>query len=233
MHVPASLCRTARKLWLEWIRPVAVVAAIILPFKSAIADYNWVPTGSMKPTILEGDLILVNKLSYDLKIPFTLARLTAWGDPAPGDVVVLFSPEDGTRLVKRVIAGPGDTVEMRDDVLFLNGRSLAYTIVADHPFGSEIYEGDRPVIAREKHLDQARWVMALPDRRALRSFPRIVIPDGKYFVMGDSRDNSLDSRVFGLVERKQIVGRAERVLLSLDKNRYYVPRFARSFSSLE
>src|SRR5436190_4154339 len=103
MPLPQSFRRGARLLWSEWIRPMAVMAAIVLPFKSAIADYNWVPTGSMKPTILEGDLVIVNKLAYDLKIPFTLTRLAIWGDPAPGDIVVFFSPKDGVRLVKRVI----------------------------------------------------------------------------------------------------------------------------------
>ena len=212
---------------------MAVAAAIVMPFKSAIADYNWVPTGSMKPTILEGDLVLVNKLAYDLKFPFTLTRLATWDDPAPGDIVVFFSPKDGVRLVKRVIAGPGDTVEMRDDVLFLNGRKLDYTLFGDHPFGSEIYEDAQPVIAKEAHPGQAHWVMALPSRPALRSFPAVTVPAGSYFMMGDSRDNSFDSRFFGVVDRKQIVGRAGRVLLSLDKNRHYAPRLRRSLAPLD
>jgi signal peptidase I len=102
---------------------MAAAAAIILPFKSAIADYNWVPTGSMKPTILEGDLVLVNKLAYDFKIPFTLTRLAVWDDPAPGDIVTFFSPKDGIRLVKRVIAGPGDTVEIGRKCSFSTAKS--------------------------------------------------------------------------------------------------------------
>src|SRR5262245_13276000 len=111
MKTPSRLRRASRYLWQEWIKPLAVVAAVVLPFKSAIADWNWVPSGSMKPTILEGDLVLVNKLAYDLKVPFTLWRLAAWDNPSRGDIVVLFSPHDGKRLVKRVIALPGDTLE--------------------------------------------------------------------------------------------------------------------------
>ncbi len=167
------------------------------------------------------------------EIPFTLARLAAWDDPAPGDIVVFFSPKDGMRLVKRVIAGPGDTVEMRDDVLFLNGQKLDYTPAGTHPFGPEIYEDPRPLIAKEAHPGQEHWVMALPSRPAMRSFPVVTVPAGSYFMMGDSRDNSLDSRFFGVVERRQIVGKAGRVLLSLDKNRHYVPRLRRSLSPLD
>src|SRR5215203_664293 len=94
------LHRTGRYLWREWLKPVIIMAAIVLPLKSAIADWNWVPTGSMKPTILEGDLVLVNKLAYDLKVPFTLQRVATWDNPSRGDIVVFFSPHDGMRLIK-------------------------------------------------------------------------------------------------------------------------------------
>ena len=79
-------------MWREWLQPFALLFIVITPLKSAIVDWNWVPSGSMKPTILEGELVLVNKLAYDLKIPFTTRRLSQWGDPARGDIVVFFSP---------------------------------------------------------------------------------------------------------------------------------------------
>src|SRR3954468_16239261 len=119
MRTPKWLSRTTQYLWREWIKPLALVALIVFPLKSALADWNWVPTGSMKPTILEGDLVFVNKLAYDLKVPFTLQRLAAWDDPARGDIAVFFSPHDGQRLVKRVVAVPGDTIELRNNVLLL------------------------------------------------------------------------------------------------------------------
>jgi signal peptidase I len=209
------------------------MAAIALPFKSAIADYNWVPSGSMKPTILEGDVVLVNKLAYDLKVPFTLQRLAAWNDPVRDDIVVFFSPKDGMRLVKRVIGVPGDRIELRDEVLSVNGRKLDYKLEPGHPFDREIYEDRDPVIARESGGGHDHWVMVLPSRTARRNFSPIVVPAGKYFMMGDSRDNSFDSRYFGFVDREQIVGQASRVLVSLDKNHYYVPRLNRSLSPLD
>ena len=118
----------ANKIWREWMRPFVLAAIIIAPLKSAVADWNWVPTGSMKPSILEGELVLVNKLAYDLKVPFTTLHLSTWGDPLRGDVVVFYSPKDGTRLVKRVIGLPGDRVEMRDDVLLPERHSPAVFI---------------------------------------------------------------------------------------------------------
>jgi len=227
-----TLRKAASYLWREWIRPSALIAAVVFPLKSAIADWNWVPTGSMKPTILEGDLVFVNKLAYDLKVPFTLWRMAEWSKPERGDIVVFFSPKDGMRMVKRVIAAPGDSIEMKNNVLFLNGQKMDYEAASLQPFANEIYEDPGAVLATESTTNNAHWVMAFPSRGALRDFPRATVPEGKYFVMGDSRDNSFDSRYFGFVERKSVVGKANRVILSFDKNHSYVPRVKRTFSHL-
>jgi signal peptidase I len=233
MRVPKRLQRAASYLWREWIKPIGLVAIIVFPLKSAVADWNWVPSGSMKPTILEGDLVFVNKLAYDLKVPFTLQRLAEWDNPERGDIVVFFSPHDGMRLVKRVVAVPGDTIELRNNVLLLNGKAMAYESVNAQAYAKEIYEDARAVLAIEQGAGQSHLVMELPSHRARRTFDSITVPPGKYFMMGDSRDNSFDSRFYGFVERKQIVGEANRVLLSFDKNHHYVPRLARTFSSLD
>jgi len=222
----------AKKFFRDWIAPYLVMAVIVIPVRSAIADSNWVPTGSMKPTILEGDLIYVNKLAYDLRVPLTFKRVAKWDDPKPGDIVVFYNREDGMRLVKRVIAAPGDTVEMRNAVLIVNGQPLKYDIIDATPLRDEIYEDSNPVLAIEHGPSDPHRVMALPSRAAIRNFDAITVPEGHYFMMGDSRDNSRDSRYFGLVDRGQIVGRAERVLVSLDINRHYGPRFERFFEAL-
>lgn len=220
-------------LWKQWVRPLAVAAACILPAKSSLADLNWVPTGSMKPTILEGDLIYVNKLAYDLKVPFTQMHLAEWSQPQKGDVVVLFSPEDGMRLVKRVVAGPGDTIAMKGDVVFLNGKPLSYQGGDASRFKEEIYESKRPIFAKESLGQSDHWVMALPDRTAMRDFPPVTLPADQYFVMGDSRDNSKDSRYIGVIDRKQIVGKANGVVASANLKNYCLPRFSRFFSKLD
>jgi signal peptidase I len=233
MRVPKWLRRVTRYLWREWIKPIGLVAIIVFPLKSAVADWNWVPSGSMKPTILEGDLVLVNKLAYDLKVPFTLQRLAEWDNPARGDIVVFFSPHDGMRLVKRVVAVPGDTIELRNNVLLLNGKAMTYESMNAQAYAKEIYEDTRAVLAIEQGAGRSHLVMELPSRRAPRTFDSITVPPGKYFMMGDSRDNSFDSRFWGFAERKQIVGKANRVLLSFDKNHHYVPRLGRTFSPLD
>lgn len=111
----------AAQWWRKDIRPLLIMAIVMFSIRSSLADWNDVPTGSMKPTLVEGDRIFVNKLAYDLKVPFTTWHLAEWGNPQRGDIAVFYSPHDGMRLVKRVIGLPGDTVEMRNEQLFLNG----------------------------------------------------------------------------------------------------------------
>jgi signal peptidase I len=181
----------------------------------------------MKPSILEGELVLVNKLAYDLKVPFTTLHLSTWADPVRGDVVVFFSPKDRTRLVKRVIGLPGDRVEMRNDVLYLNGLRQQYSSTDSAPFLRDVYEDANPIVSIE-HLEACdHFVMSLPNRLALRSFGPVVVPLGHYFMLGDSRDNSADSRFIGPIPRQEIVGRVGRVALSFDPARYYSPRLQR------
>src|SRR5438552_12818180 len=115
-----------KKKVLNEIRVFLAMLLVVSSLRSALADWNDVPTGSMKPTIEEGDRVVVNKLAYDLKIPFTTIEVAKWSDPKRGDIVVLFSPVDGTRLVKRVIAIPGDRIEMRENQLLVNGQAASW-----------------------------------------------------------------------------------------------------------
>jgi len=210
-----------------------MMAAIVYPLKSSVADINFVPTGSMKPTILEGDLILVNKLAYDLKFPFTTSHLAQWGDPSRGDVVVLFSPEDSMRLVKRVVALPHDTLELRKNVLFINGERAAYQPLAGEAL-ADVADSDRKYarFATETIGHRSHAVMAYPFLEARRSFGPVTLGSDEYFVMGDNRDNSKDSRYFGVVQRRLIVGKATDVVASVDKPGRWLPRFDRFFSVL-
>ena len=221
-------------LWREWVRPLALPVLVIVSAKSAIADINYVPTGSMKPTILEGDVVFVNKLAYDLRVPFTFTRIAGWADPERGDIVVCFSPADGARLVKRVIGVPGDVVELRDGGLLLNGELLSYApLPAEVSRDLEPPERQHARFARETLGSRAHAVMALPGVPARRSFAPLRVPAGQYFMMGDNRDNSLDSRFFGFVPRREIIGEAKGVVVSADLNHWLRPRFSRFFTGLE
>ena len=224
-----------RYLWRQWIRPLALPFLLIASAKSALADINYVPTGSMKPTILEGDVVFINKLAYDLRVPFTFARVARWAEPERGDIVVCFSPTDGTRLVKRVIGVPGDTVELRNQTLFLNGAPQRYTTLPESVV-EELSAKDRArgVYARESLSGgRAHAVMALPAVPAVRSFGPLQVPADRYFMLGDNRDNSHDSRFFGTVARREIIGEAKAVFVSADLERWLRPRFGRFFTALE
>jgi signal peptidase I len=187
----------------------------------------------MKPTVLEGDLLYVNKLAYDLRVPLTLKRVARWADPQPGEIVVFFSPEDGKRLVKRVIAKAGDTVELRDSVLIVNGLPLQYEAIDAGALREEFHEDPNPILTLEHGPNRNHAITTLPSRNSMRSFPKVTVPAGHYFMMGDSRDNSYDSRYFGFVPREQIVGRAQAVIVSFDMNRHYGPRLKRFFGPID
>jgi signal peptidase I len=226
--------KTFRWYWKEWIKPLLVCAILVFSLRSAVADWNDVPTGSMKPTILEGDRVFVNRLAYDLKVPFTTFHITEWGDPKRGDIVVFFSPADGKRLVKRVVGLPGDTITMKDNRLIVNGAAVSYEPL-DPAVSNQIEAAERTAsqFASENLEGHPHAVMATPVLQALRSFGPVTVPAGKYFMMGDNRDNSFDSRFFGAVPRSKIVGRATAVVFSLDRNNYYLPRPGRVCDGLK
>jgi signal peptidase I len=236
--VPAAEPGRLRGVWREWVRPFFIVLAVVCTFRSAVADWNDVPTGSMKPTILPGERIFVNKLAYDLKVPFsclhTCISVAQWADPRRGDVVVLFSPADHKRLVKRVVGLPGDVVEMRRNRLFVNGEEARYTEYDEAQLKALGYLPEEPasqvlseVVDGDEH--PVLWISYAP---VAATFPPTVVPEGKYFVMGDNRNQSRDSRWFGFVDRERIVGQATAVVVSFDKEHRYAPRWSRFFQGL-
>ena len=215
-----------------WGLSLLVAVLIATSFKSAIADWNDIPSGSMLPTILIGDRVFVNKLAYDLKIPYTTLQIVKWSEPKRGDIVVFFSPKDGKRLIKRVVGLPGDTIAMRDDRLFINGQFVRYgppekeIVDQIHPIDQGRY-----VFLSEELPGKQHTVMFAPSLPSQDSFGAMTIPDGKYFMMGDNRDNSADSRAFGFVDRKLIVGRATMVVISREGS-FLNPRWDRFFGDL-
>jgi len=212
-----------RKVWREY-RGLAVFLVLMAIFRSALADWNVVPTGSMKPTIVEGDRILVNKLAYDLKIPLTHISLHRFADPMRGDIVVFDSRAAATRLVKRVIGLPGDTVQMRDNRLTINGIAARYS-------GIE-YEPDA-TFAIESYLNMSHRIELAPAGASrFSTFGPVTVPRDHYPVLGDNRDNSADSRYYGFIPRDEIVGNAKTIVLSLDYDDYYIPRADRFFRPL-
>ena len=213
--------------WLRQNRGFLAFLLLLGLFRTAIADWNPVPSGSMHPNILEGDVVLVNRLAYDLKLPLTDRIVTALGEPRRGDIVTFTSPHDGVRLIKRIVAIPGDRIAMHGKRLILNGQAAAYAALV-LPAGHDTL--DAPWQAQAM-LEQAagethaiQWLAGVPARD---NFEEQTVPDGYYLMLGDNRDNSADSRYIGLVPRHLLIGKAVRVLLSVDILGAWRPRFER------
>lgn len=220
------------KTWLKSNRGFILFLLCFGLFRSAIADWNPIPSGSMRPNLLEGDVVLVNRIAYDLKLPLTDRILQQTGEPKRGDVVVFFSPLDHTRLIKRLIALPGDVVEMKEEVLYINGKAADYEngeiLSEPHANGQSV----QALRVTEKIGDHERRVQMLQNVSTMRSFGPLQVPPGQYLMLGDNRDNSADSRYFGFVPRQLLVGRAHHVVVSADILGNWMPRFERFWHPL-
>ena len=180
----------------------------------------------MTPTLLDGDKVWVNKLAYDVKIPFTEVSLAQLSDPQRGDIVIIDSAVANKRLVKRIVGLPGDTIYMQNNALVINGISADYDILE---------QNERDIIIQEHLPDrtqQVRLSSGLINRNG-RSYGPTLVPEGNYFVLGDNRDNSADSRVYSFVPRGEIIGRSSSVVFSLDSTNRYLPRGDRFLSELD
>ena len=213
-----------REYWKEYRFFLTIVFLMVL-FRTSLADWNTVPTGSMKPTILEGDRIWVNKLAYDLNLPLTHVSLYKRGDPQRGDIVIFDSQAADNRLVKRVIGVPGDVVELKNNRLIVNGIPAKYSdlqYTTDAVYARESIDGSTHRVKFNLYSD-SRFANTGPIR----------VPLGQYFVLGDNRDNSADSRVHGFVPRSEIIGSSNKVVMSLNYENYYIPRSERFFYDLK
>lgn len=226
-----------RRMWTGWIKPVGAAVLVVVTLRSAVADWNDVPSQSMEPTILVGDRIFVNKLAYDLKVPFTTWHLAQWANPQRGDIVIFFAPPSGKRMVKRIVGLPGDEITMRNNQLFVNGKLVEHQQVNEGQFSRidpQQLTDPAPFVFMLEQLGLTRHaVMAQPRRTAQRNFGPITVPADHYFMLGDNRDNSGDSRIFGCVPRDQIVGKATALAFSLDQKSSYTPRWERFFRGLD
>ena len=221
-------------LWREWVLPFVIILLLVCSFRSAVADWNDVPTGSMIPTILEGDRIFVNKIAYSLRLPVTTTHLVRWDGPDRGDIVVFLSPDDGKRLVKRVVGVPGDRVALRRNRLIVNGDVATYQpFEGGDPELEQVKEKLRARFATERLEEVVHPITLSPLQLANRDFEALRVPDGHYFVMGDNRDNSRDSRRFGFVSEELILGKATAVAFSLNREAGWSPRWSRFFKRLD
>ena len=226
---------------LVWIKEPLLSVAIVFAATTLIAQPFYVPSGSMQPTLAIGDAVLATKFNYGYNrysIPLvngpTPSGRFLGSLPKVGDVVVFRLPwKTSVTFVKRVVGLPGDTLELRHNTLILNGESVDYRPIADELL-RDVSASDRAsqIYADEQLPGRSHVVAAIPLAPARRDFGPTIVPEGCYFMMGDNRDNSFDSRYFGSVERQRIVGHATSVVLSFDHSRHWLPRWHRFFSAL-
>ncbi len=234
----SALCRLATGAWHEF-KGLLLFLLLMVMFRSAVADWSDVPTGSMKPTIIEGDRIFVNKMAYDLRVPLTHHSLVRLAEPQRGDIIIFDSAVSELRLVKRVIGVPGDVVQVRGDIVYVNAEALGYEPtgeVAVNDNGDAVEDMRETIQPSATQLDATgdarEYTVRMQDGGRLSDFGPVKVPDDAYFVLGDNRDHSADSRVIGFVPRHEIVGRSSSVVLSLDYENHYLPRTERFFHPL-
>lgn len=220
--------RIYRNLNIFWLenRQFFLLLFCIVFFKSAIADLSSISGASMQPSLLDGDKVWVNKLAYDVKVPFTEISLAELSDPFRGDVIIIDSKKAGKRLVKRIIGIPGDTVYMQNNALVINGEAANYQVLSKDEDTTIILE-ELPDKAHRARLS-SRFVS-----RTSRSYGPTIVPEGQYFVLGDNRDNSADSRVYSFIPRGEIIGRSSSVVFSLDSDNSYLPRGERFLAGID
>jgi signal peptidase I len=202
---------------LEWTKSILVALVLFFFLRSFLVHTFVIISGSMEETLLVGDLLLVNRAAVGSPIPGTSLRIPGYSEPERGDVLVFDPPhEENMKLVKRLIGLPGDTLEMKDKVLYLNGLSQ------DEPYVQHTVDqadGPHPMMAwqRDYVISQEGNGRYQPTRD---NWGPLVIPLDHFFMMGDNRDTSLDSRYWGLLERWRLEGRAVVVYFSYNKDSF-------------
>jgi signal peptidase I len=196
--------KSRKRILLEYAEAIVTALILALLIRAYVVQAFKIPTASMVDTLLVGDHILVNKFIYGLRIPFSDERFVVFKEPQRGDIVVFKYPEDPKRdFIKRIVAVGGDVIEARDKVLYLNGSPLEESFVSHR---------DKDIKPRE-----------FEERD---NFGPIVVPKEKFFVMGDNRDYSYDSRYWGFVDFEEIKGKALIIYWSWDSTKH-LPRFGR------
>ncbi len=211
---PAQPPKTFKRATWEWVKSLAIAIVIWLFLRTFVIEAFRIPSGSMEPTLLVGDFLFVNKALYGAQIPFTSIHLPAIRSPRLHDIVVFDSrTEGGVKVVKRVVGLPGDTLQMRDAVLYRDGVRqvepyIEHTDPAEDPTDSMMYWQVKYLLPR---VDRATYHPTRDD------WGPLVVPPRDYFVMGDNRDDSFDSRYWGFVPRRVIRGRPMFIYYSFDK----------------
>lgn len=200
---------------------IILVFAGMAVFRTAVADWNPVPTSSMEPTILPGDVVLVNKTLLGPAIPFTHSRLFSLGEPERGDIITFYPPGGDKQYVKRVIGVPGDRISTDGLRVFVNEELLKLEQINAYPESRQL-SGKETIYGKEHEIK------AFLDRPVIQLPGTVTVPENSYFVMGDFRNNSEDSRYWGFVPEENVLGKVTHLLLSTASERSFLDSIGQS-----
>lgn len=198
------------------------VLLIVWVIRSFIIQPYRVPTGSLQPTVKPGDFLLVNQYAYGLHFPVSNYKFVNIAEPKRGDIVLFYAPPDpSTVFVKRLIGLPGDRIEYRNKILYVNGKEMPQTFIEkemdDEPAIGNLPEEHIPVEVKEENLEGIKHrIFVASETPGLSGSFDVTVPAGHYFMMGDNRDNSDDSRMWGFVPERYLIGKAMLVWMSWD-----------------
>lgn len=187
---------------IEFIGSLAPVLGLVLLLRSFVVEPFQIPSQSMLPTLKVGDFILVSKSTYGVRLPVLRTKLVNVSSPERGDVMVFFPPHEDRYFIKRVVGLPGDKVQVLNGVLYINGEQMLQTLMPEEASSA------RSVVMTENLLDSQHLIQKRISPTRLSQSYSTIVPEGHYFMMGDNRDNSSDSRVWGPVPEDRIVGKA-------------------------
>ena len=201
---------------LEWTKSIAIAVVLFLVLRTFLVQTFVITSGSMEDTLLVGDMLLVNRAAMGSRIPGTDLRIPGYSDVERGDILVFDPPHEETlKLIKRLVGMPGDTLQMRNRVLYLNGEIL------DEPY---VIHSDQPDEAHPWMAWQRDHLVGQVDPRSYAptrdNWGPIVVPEGHYFMLGDNREKSFDSRYWGLLEDWRLEGRAVFTYYSYNRDSY-------------
>ena len=218
----AEAARALREpLVVEYARSFLPVLAAVLVLRSFLFEPFQIPSSSMVPTLLVGDYILVNKFTWGIRLPVLNTKVIELGQPRRGDVMVFFPPNRPEYFIKRVIGLPGDRIAYRGKVLYVNGEEAPQELMMQMPPAAPTYQ------ILEENLGGAHHVMRKELQRSGPDNFEITVEPGHYFMMGDNRDNSSDSRIWGQVPEANVVGKAFAIWMHWDSF-FSLPDFSRA-----
>ncbi|NLG60189.1 MAG: signal peptidase I [Gammaproteobacteria bacterium] len=216
----AGLLEEKEPAVVDYARAFFPILAAVLVLRSFVAEPFRIPSSSMMPTLLIGDFIVVNKFSYGLRLPITNKKIVSIGEPQRGDVVVFRPPQYPDQdWIKRVIGVPGDTVDYVDNTVYVNGEPLAYEVVGRYEGRGRGREMTGATLLQEHFPERERAHQVLETELPIKDPAERgpwTVPEGHYFVMGDNRDRSDDSRFWGTLPESQLRGKAFLVWLNWD-----------------